>query len=320
MSTAPSPERDALASPGTAAPAAADAVPASTAPANALVPMVEYGREPTLEDFDPADYDWVPVKRKPRRDGWTVEAQRRFIETLADTGSVTCAAREVNMALASCYRLRRAPDGRAFAAAWAAALHTASQHLADLAFDRAVNGSSEPVFDRDGNRTGERIRYNDRLLMFLLRAHQPGRYDGRRGGAPAATERERPAALPTVEAALDALAPPTPAAPHRLMPPEAAIDAMQIADICDGRPRPPLADPALDDMPLGRDFEALLADAKRAACGLPPLSPLSPSMAGHRDGRGDDHDHDHVDRHDQDDTGAPGPAARNTRTRARRRR
>jgi hypothetical protein len=40
------------------------------------------------DSYDPADYRWVPVRRRPRLDGWTEEKQRRFIEALADTGLV----------------------------------------------------------------------------------------------------------------------------------------------------------------------------------------------------------------------------------------
>ncbi len=51
----------------------------------------------TPEPYDPAEYRWVPVRRRPRYDGWTEEKQRRFIETLADTGLVNVAARAVGM-------------------------------------------------------------------------------------------------------------------------------------------------------------------------------------------------------------------------------
>ncbi|RYF19387.1 MAG: hypothetical protein EOO77_10255 [Oxalobacteraceae bacterium] len=47
----------------------------------------EVQEAPVVEDFDLADYDWVPVRRKARRDGWTVAAQQSFIGVLADTGS-----------------------------------------------------------------------------------------------------------------------------------------------------------------------------------------------------------------------------------------
>src|SRR3546814_16236801 len=68
--------------------------------------------------FDPNDFEWLPVPRQPRADGWSPDAQRRFIEALADTGSVTEAAREVRKSVQSCYRLRRAPGAEGFAAAW----------------------------------------------------------------------------------------------------------------------------------------------------------------------------------------------------------
>ena len=119
---------------------------------------------------DPADYQWVPVLRKPRADGWTPQRQVDFIAALADSGCVAVAAREVGMTVQSCYRLRRSPGAENFAAAWDAALHQASKMLADLAFDRAINGSDEPIFDREGRRVGRRMRHNDKLLMFLLRA------------------------------------------------------------------------------------------------------------------------------------------------------
>ena len=45
-------------------------------------------------DYDPAEYRWVPVRRRPRYDGWTEEKQRRFIEVLADSGLVGLAAQD----------------------------------------------------------------------------------------------------------------------------------------------------------------------------------------------------------------------------------
>ena len=63
-----------------------------------------------------------------------------------------------------------------FSAAWDVALQHAARQLLDVAFERAFKGSTEPVFDRDGCRTGTRFRQNDRLLMFLLRAYLPERF------------------------------------------------------------------------------------------------------------------------------------------------
>lgn len=188
--------------------------------------------------FNPDDYEWIPVPRQRRSDGWTPQRQREFIEVLADTGSVMEAARAVHMSANSCYRLRRAPGAEGFAAAWEAAIAHASRRLVDIAFDRAVNGVEDAVLDRDGNVIHIRTRYNDRLLMFLLRAHHPERYrapDHRRRAAPAtetaatteavsgaipATLPAPSAIIPDIARALDALMPVCPPDPHLLMHPE----------------------------------------------------------------------------------------------------
>ncbi len=47
--------------------------------------------------------------------------------------------------------------------------------LGDAAFSRALNGVSEPVWYK-GEQIGARVRHDNRLLMFLLRAHDPATY------------------------------------------------------------------------------------------------------------------------------------------------
>ena len=245
------------------APALEPAAPEPIAQTTAMT-VIEAEHLPTVQDFDLAEYDWVPVRRKVRHDGWTVATQQAFIGVLADTGSVTQAAREVNMSATSCYRLRRAADGAAFAAAWDAAVQTASLRLVDLAFDRAINGSPEPVFDREGNRVGQRVRFNDRLLMFLLRAHQPDRYR-----TPGQSPAPAPIPVPPVETTLAALAPPMPVEPHRLMAPEALATALTVADIR-AEPVPKRRPTPVQPSPLGPTFEAQLAAAKAT---IPPKYP-----------------------------------------------
>lgn len=156
--------------------------------------------------FDPADYDWEPVNKRVRHDGWTVERQREFIATLADTGSVTEAAATVRMSVRSAYALRRAPGAAGFNRAWAMALQSASQILADLAYERAIHGDDDPVYDEAGQIVHIRKKRSDRLLMFLLRAHQPHIYGGAHrstilpGCPPAPSPGEaQPAELPPVD-------------------------------------------------------------------------------------------------------------------------
>ena len=84
----------------------------------ALIPAPESAadiaewRAPDAHDFDPDAFQWVPVHRKRRADGWSIDRQRRFIETLAATGSVTQAAQEVDMSTVGAYRLATPPTAR----------------------------------------------------------------------------------------------------------------------------------------------------------------------------------------------------------------
>ncbi len=141
---------------------------------------------------DPDAYDWVPVLRKRRKDGWTPERQRAFIGALADSGEVLAAARSVGMSDTAAHTLRRPPGAEGFAAAWEAALAASSGRLVDIAFDRAINGVDDEIIDKEGNHIYTKRKYNDRLLMFLIRAHAPQRYgnahrDGRVAGGPGRT-------------------------------------------------------------------------------------------------------------------------------------
>ena len=202
------------------------------APGAAIAPTAESTNALDAHGHDPAAYDWVPVLKKRRKDGWSPDKQRAFIEALADCGSVATAARAVGMSESTAYRLRRSPGAEAFDRAWSAAIDAASKKLLDAAFERALVGTDEPVFDRDGNRVGRRLRQSDRLLMFLLRAYAPDRF-GERAAAPA------PAAAPVgaipMAEALVQLHPAPPAAPAALMGPDDLAMALDLADQCDGQ-------------------------------------------------------------------------------------
>ena len=112
--------------------------------------------------------DFAPVPRKYRHDGWTPERQKAFIAALADTGSVSRAARAVNMSPEGAYYLRRQPGSEGFRRAWEAALDFGVQRLKDIAYERAIDGQLSPVFVAGKLKGFRRIR-NDRLLMFCLR-------------------------------------------------------------------------------------------------------------------------------------------------------
>jgi hypothetical protein len=187
------------------------------------------------EPYDPADYRWVPVRRVPRRDGWTEEKQRRFIEVLADTGVVGHAAKAVGMTRETAYRLRRSVEGAAFARAWDAARDQAGALIEDIAFERAIEGVARHVYDGNGDVVATRHIYNDRLLAFLLSHLKPERYgkaraDEARAAAPLA--RAEPA---TVAACLREMEPNLPAPAEELLDSETLADELLLANAADGK-------------------------------------------------------------------------------------
>ena len=207
------------------------------APTGAHVPSLSPAQERRAvldaHGFDLADFDWIPVKRKPRVDGWSVEKQRLFIATLADTGSVTQAARAVGMSVKSAYALRRAPDGAGFDRAWRAAIRHAMHRLIDVCMERALEGTEEPIYDREGRHIGHRVKHHDRMAMFLLRAHMPDLFRDAHRADRAKGEQPPPAPEPVAEA-LQRLDPVPPADPAALMNPDELTTALQTAAIGDG--------------------------------------------------------------------------------------
>jgi hypothetical protein len=191
---------------------------------------------PPPAGYDPADYRWVPVRRRPRLDGWTEEKQRRFIEVLADTGLVGTAAKAVGMSRETAYRLRRSAHGAAFARAWDAARHHAGGLVEDIAFERAFEGVEHNVYDENGEVVCTKRVHNDRLLMWLLSRLKPERYGGSAAEREQAGRSSEPAPPPeiTLEASLRALEPSLPAPPEQLLGPETLADELELADIADG--------------------------------------------------------------------------------------
>ena len=112
-------------------------------------------------------------ERTPRHDGVTPEREKEFLETLAATASITEAAAAIGISRAALYRMRK--HDPAFAERWSEALRDATAVLADEAFERAAKGVSDPVWYK-GEQIGERVRYSERMIMFLLRSHDPETY------------------------------------------------------------------------------------------------------------------------------------------------
>ena len=105
-----------------------------------------------------------------RHDGWTEERKLRFIERLAETGSVTAALAAVGKYKSAAYLLKRSDV--AFGLAWEGALNEASERLLEIAYERAIRGVPQAV-RRNGKIVGMNRRYSDRLLIYLLDRRPP---------------------------------------------------------------------------------------------------------------------------------------------------
>ena len=268
-------EMDTLQPPLAPETASAGAV-ALASPPPAAPALVDEDEDDPAAHHDPDAYDWYPVLRRPRADGWTVDVQRHFIEVLADTGSVDQACQAVGKAKSSAYALRRAPGAEGFAAAWRVAIDNAAKRALDECFERALVGTDEPVFDRDGRRVGRRLRQSDKLLMFILRAYMPERFryaarDVREPGEPL------PPRIQPLHRAIALVEPPRPARPEETMDAETLESRLWCADILQSeRPhwQKSAGEREAQDVPepsIGARFEQMLEDTKRANAGLPPL-------------------------------------------------
>ncbi|HEX8223715.1 MAG TPA: hypothetical protein VF605_07865 [Allosphingosinicella sp.] len=121
------------------------------------------------------DIPFHPVPVQHRRDGWTAEKQRRFIQALAETGIARVAAAAVGMSERSAHRLAIRPDAESFSYAWDAALVIAARRGVSTLFEYALDGMVETVW-RDGEIAWQRKRPSEKALFFLLAKLDPDRF------------------------------------------------------------------------------------------------------------------------------------------------
>src|SRR5258708_595352 len=122
-------------------------------------------------------------KGSMKKHRWSRERQQQFLEYLAETGNVLRAAKLVASSTARVYAMRH--NDPAFRQAWDEAEELAADRLEAEAWRRAVEGVEEPavnagrlVRDEDGNAVMVR-RYSDMLLLALLKAHRPAKFNTR---------------------------------------------------------------------------------------------------------------------------------------------
>jgi hypothetical protein len=148
-------------------------------PTDLLAPATAAGEQPTGapagEPIVLAEpFDGVPLEDSRKRlAGWSAERQRVFLAHLAETGSVHLASSAARLSARGAYRLRtRSP---AFARAWDTALQLSVGRLSAIAFDRAIHGRVEQIY-QGGDLVGEKRVPSDKLLMWLLSRLDPKRF------------------------------------------------------------------------------------------------------------------------------------------------
>ncbi|WP_417319847.1 hypothetical protein [Emcibacter sp.] len=97
---------------------------------------------------------------------WTEEAEERFLSVLRQTGNVSVATAAAGVPRSFIYRKRKA--NRRFRNLWQEAMDEALDRLEAMLWDRALGAGT-----KDGGRTGSSIGPDERLAIFLLKAHRP---------------------------------------------------------------------------------------------------------------------------------------------------
>ncbi len=120
---------------------------------------------------------FTPVPLRYRKDGWTPMRQADFLGRLAETRSVSAAARHVGKTRESAYRLRGKAGAESFAAAWDAILATQRElrkSTHDHLWHRAFYGTLKPLMRGGKHVATLHSPDNDALLRLYRRAMRPG--------------------------------------------------------------------------------------------------------------------------------------------------
>ncbi|MBI1213781.1 MAG: hypothetical protein GC190_20160 [Alphaproteobacteria bacterium] len=89
-----------------------------------------------------------------------------FLSALASTGSIAAAARTIGRARSTMHSAIGADP--AFKLEVESATDAYVSKLLQQAHRLAIDGVSTPIFDRDGEQVGERVKYSERVLLKLL--------------------------------------------------------------------------------------------------------------------------------------------------------
>ncbi len=99
------------------------------------------------------------------------EDQRKFLRTLADTGSVRRSVDAAGVTMNDYRRWRR--ESPLFASAMKLLPEIRRELLEESLWDHAINGHETPVFDNKGRHSGDKVTYNDTTRLRLIEKVDP---------------------------------------------------------------------------------------------------------------------------------------------------
>lgn len=114
-----------------------------------------------------------PTPARGRHDAFDGARKRLFLDALGKGGCLRDAARRAGVSHQTVYNHQRSDP--TFARQCQLALSMASTDLELHAWERAVHGVEEPVYQR-GEQVGTRLRRSDGMLRMLLQAAKPKKY------------------------------------------------------------------------------------------------------------------------------------------------
>jgi hypothetical protein len=120
-----------------------------------------------LDGILPPELSFTPVTTKSGRQKFLPELQRKFIQALSITGSVTLSARAVGMSIGQVYGVKNGPRAESFGTAWEKAIQIGGYRARDTIVDHAINGTPE-YFYKDGQLVGERRHFNLRAMQWVV--------------------------------------------------------------------------------------------------------------------------------------------------------
>ena len=125
----------------------------------------------------PEELHFTPVVRRyhANKNSITADKQRAFIKALAETGSVTIAAKVIGNSPTSLYSLKLVSGAESFGAAWDKAIHRGARQILDILVDHAINGTPEYIY-KDGEIVAERRVFNYRMMMWIVAHHMPDQF------------------------------------------------------------------------------------------------------------------------------------------------